>query len=118
LHGISKTEVQALLGEPSREWATHEGISYCVYKYDGGYKGSSSEASAVLFLDIISVGVTELFVLLDPDTFKPVHEKKQIAVAYDQQSRVVGVFVDFADFEDLPASGNSQERKSIPISGS
>lgn len=101
-----------------REWSSPEGIIYRVYNYDGGYKGNVSEASAILFLDIISAGLTEFIILLVPDTFKPKHEKLQLAVAYDKQDHVVGVFTDFSDFEELPKNGNPKERKPIRIKNS
>lgn len=69
----------------------------------------------MLFLDIISAGLTEFIILLDPTTFKPRHEKLQMAVAYDQDDFVIGVFTDFSDFEELPKNGNPRERKRIPI---
>jgi hypothetical protein len=116
--GISRITVQARLGDPLREWSTSEGIRYCIYIYDGGYQGNASEASAMLFLDIIGAGLPELIVLLAPDTLKPRHETKQMAVAYDQHGYVVGVFPDFSDFEELPENGNPDERKPIPINNS
>lgn len=113
--GSERPMVQLLLGKPLREWSTTAAIHYCVYAYDGGYQASASEASAVLFIDIIGAGLPELFVALDPETFKPAHEIRQMAVAYDSNDKVVGVFDDFSDFNELPANGVPSEKMTVPV---
>ena len=60
--GISKAEVEEVLGPPVRKWMTTSNICYCVYKY---------------------------VVAIDHDTLPEKRVFKKIAVSYDSQDMVV-----------------------------
>jgi hypothetical protein len=104
--GISRAEVETIVGRDAvREWTTSEGITYCVYRYDDGVPPSPSDAAAHLFMDGVSWGLWELFAV-----FKPLPEFRkiqQMAVSYDTDNRVIGVFNPFGDFDVLPADGRA-----------
>lgn len=103
--GIERSVVENLLGQPLREWTTEKKIHYCLYAYDGGRPASAGDASALLFLDVISLGLAELFISLDEDFAVRPRRESHIAVAYDSGNRVVGVFDDVGDFDVLPIDG-------------
>lgn len=103
--GITRDQVEACLGTPVRTWTTVTGVHYDIYMYDGGIPPNASDASALLFLDVISVGLTELFIQLDPTALNGPRKVTRIAVAYDSGDRVIGVFDDIGDFESLPEDG-------------
>lgn len=105
--GAERSAVQAIVGAPLREWTTVAEIRYGVYNYDGGRPGSAADASAMLFMDVITAGLFEFFMLVGTDGFDRSGLPRQMAVAYDRSERVVGVFDDFGDFEVLPADGVS-----------
>lgn len=80
--GISKAEVEEVLGPPVRKWMTTSNICYCVYKY---------------------------VVAIDHDTLPEKRVFKKIAVSYDSQDMVVGAFDHFNDFDALPLNGKSNK---------
>ena len=112
--GISREEAENVLGSPIREWVTSSNIRYCVYVYDAGIPPSASEAAAIAFLDIISLGLVELHEVTGRthlgDTSKKIGRVyNQIAVAYDTGGIIVGVFDRFGDFDVLPPDGRADK---------
>ena len=103
--GMSQADAEQILGSPIREWVTSSGVTYGVYDYDGGVPPSGSEAAANVFMDIVSVGVWELFGafghLSEP------RQREQMAVSYDQGGLVIGTFDHYGDFDVLPADGRA-----------
>lgn len=110
--GSERRAVEALLGAPLREWTTNAAIHYCVYAYDGGRPASVSDASAIFFLDVISLGLSELFISLDDDFAARPRKEIRLAVAYTPDEEVLGVFDDVGDFDILPADGVKTAGKS------
>ncbi len=108
--GISKEEAENILGAPNRQWTTSLNIRYCVYRYDAGMKLSTSDKVAVVLFDIMTLGQFSLRQVMPPNVgatrLGPIATDK-IAVAYDQNNLIVGVFDHFEDFDVLPADGRS-----------
>lgn len=102
--GISRAEVEEILGVPIRQWQSSPDTLYCLYRYDAGAPGSKSEAAAHVFMDVISLGAWELFAALD-EIQLPLHTTEQIAISYDTRNRVTGIFDRFGDFDKLPIDG-------------
>lgn len=105
--GISKAEVEEVLGSPVRKWMTPSNIYYSVYKYDAGVPPSIGDATANALMDVATLGLLELFPGLNYLSEKRV--LKKMAVAYDSQNVVVGVFDHFNDFDELPLDGKSNK---------
>jgi hypothetical protein len=105
--GMSKVDAEQILGSPIREWVTSSGVSYGIYDYDAGVPPSGSEAAANVFMDIISVGVWELFGAFGHQP--ELRKREQMAVSYDVDGLVIGTFDHFGDFDVLPADGRADK---------
>lgn len=104
--GMTRSDVDAILGAPIRGWQSPSGIRYEVYKYDPGVPPNVGEAGFFAFMDVVSLGIWEIGMLShDQPLIKP--QKKQIAISFDSEDRVLGVFPDFGDFDVLPADGRA-----------
>jgi hypothetical protein len=103
--GMSRADAEQILGSPIREWVTSSGVSYGVYDYDAGVPPSGSEAAANVFMDIVSVGVWELFGAFGHQP--ELRKREQMAVSYDVDGLVIGTFDHFGDFDVLPADGRA-----------
>ena len=114
--GLSRAAAEAVLGQPLREWVTPENIRYRVYKYDAGVPPSQSDANAYIFLNIISAGLFELYEATGvTDLSRPSRNDlrrvwRQIAIAYDADDRIVGIFDNFGDLDVLPDDGQAVSR--------
>jgi len=106
---MSRTEVERILGSPIREWNTPSGVVYRVYDYDAGVPPSTGDAAAIVFLDAISLGLSELIWAFTP--LPEFRKRDQMAVSYDGNDRVLGVFDHFGDFDVLPADGRPDGNK-------
>jgi len=113
--GLTRQEVENTLGTPEREWLTSEYIRYCVYRYDGGVPPSEGDAVTFAFLDIVSAGLFEFFEAVGESKLsKPSQDSLRrvwlkVAIAYDSNNRVVGIFDHFGDLDPLPADGRSKQ---------
>jgi hypothetical protein len=108
--GLSRSDAESILGSPVREWLTSENIRYCVYRYDGGVPPSDSDAIGYALMNAMSLGLFEFFEATGMSKLSNQYNSqrrvwRQIAVAYDNQDRIVGVFDNFGDFDVLPADG-------------
>lgn len=105
--GITREQVEALLGSPTREWSSKTGIDYCMYEYDAGYPGDNASAALWAVMDVMSLGLFELYheLGLYPDPTKGQHLKSRVIVSYDNEGTVLGVFDEFAV---LPDDGKSE----------
>ncbi len=111
--GITRAEVEAVLGKPVRSWTSPTGVYYCTYVYDSGRPPSPSGAGATLLMDIISLGLWEVLVSLDaPHTsFNDVDRTTAtVHISYDHQDIILGVF---GEFDELPPDGRSPMPKPI-----
>ena len=111
--GITRAEVEAVLGEPVRSWTSPTGVFYCTYEYDSGRPPIPSEAGACLFMDIITLGLWEAFwpAIKKDISFNEIgRTTATVLVSYDHQDIILGVF---GEFDELPLDGRSPMKKSI-----
>jgi len=111
--GISKQEAENVLGSPMREWITPQGIHYCVYSYDAGIPPSVGDAIIFAIAGIISAGLYDLYDatgLINTSKLKEGDRViENIAISYDANDTVVGVFHHLGDFDVLPDDGRSEK---------
>ena len=112
--GISKQGAEEILGSPMREWITPLDIHYCVYSYDAGIPPSVADAAAGAFFDISSVGLFELYEATGLTKLHEQHKRmfrvwEKIAISYDANDTVVGVFHHLGDFDVLPDDGRAKK---------
>ncbi len=111
--GITKVEVEAILGKPVRSWTSPTGVFYCTYEYDSGRPPIPSEAGAMLFMDIATLGLWEVFwpsIKKDISFDNIARTTATVLVSYDHQDIILGVF---GEFDELPPDGRSPIPKSI-----
>jgi len=105
--GLNKADVEEILGSPVREWLTSSSIHYCVYDYDAGVPPSSAGAAGHIFMDIATLGVWEIFgAFVGLPEFR---KRERMAISYDADDIVIGVFDHFGDFDVLPVDGCAPE---------
>lgn len=113
--GADKPSVEKIIGQPLREWTTLENVHYSVYSYESERPGSVGNAAAMAILDAFSLGLFEFMymvgILAETGEYRLFGLTKQMAVAYDHNGSVVGVFDDFSDFDELPASGGPRDKE-------
>jgi hypothetical protein len=105
--GMSKAEVERILGSPVHDWVTSAGVVYRVYAYDAGVPPSMGDATGHVFMDGATLGVWELLGAIKE--FPECRKREQMAVSYDVNGTVIGIFDHFADFEVLPADGRAEK---------
>lgn len=105
--GATRQQVEAVVGEPQREWTTRTGVRYCLYRYDAGIEPSAGGAGFVVLMDIISLGLYEAIYAVSPEKIDVREERKWLllAVSYDSQGTVMGVFRNIGQFDNLPEDG-------------
>jgi hypothetical protein len=110
--GISKQEAEEILGSPIREWITPLNIHYCVYSYDAGIPPSVADAAFFAFFGIITAGLYDLYEATGITKMNEMRERldrvtEKIAISYDANDTIVGVFGHFGDFDVLPDDGRA-----------
>jgi hypothetical protein len=108
--GMTRSQLEAIVGKSDREWTTSEGVRYRLYRYDAGIPPSADQAGANVLMDVLSVGLFELFVLADP-ALQPGHELQDLAVSYDRNDVVIGIFRKVVTSTALPADGRNPEKQ-------
>lgn len=103
--GTPRAKIESLVGAPKREWTTNAGVRYRMYRYDAGVAPSTGDASAIAFMDVISLGLSEAY--WNGDTLLGPSRQAWLAVAYDAGDRAIGVFPDVTEFENLPEDGRA-----------
>ena len=111
--GISKADVEEILGAPIRQWHSSPDTLYCLYYYDAGAPPSKAEAGAHVFMDVVSLGLWEVFGALGELELET-HTTEKIAISYDIRNRAIGLFDRFDDFDKLPIDGRSDPGKMTP----
>jgi hypothetical protein len=107
--GAGQQEIEAIVGTPVREWQSAPGIRYRLYSYDEGAPPRSGDAATMVYLDVVSIGLAEVFVAADNarggHAYKPFHVRSFLAVAYGDDDRAVGIFAGVNEFAVLPDDG-------------
>jgi hypothetical protein len=112
--GITKQEAEEILGSPIREWTTPLNIRYYVYSYDAGIPPNLGDAAAFAFLDIIGAGVLELYEVIGLTGLGKTWDRtsrvvENVAISYDANDAIVGVFDHLGDFDVLPDNGRAEK---------
>ena len=103
--GVTRAKIESIVDAPKREWTTNAGVRYRMYRYDAGVAPSGSDASAIAFIDVISLGLSEAY--WDGPTLLGPSREAWLAVSYDAEDRAIGVFPDVTEFENLPEDGRA-----------
>lgn len=108
--GMTLEQVEAVVGTSDREWYTSLGVRYRLYRYDAGIPPNKSDAGAILFLDVISLGMVEVIEAATDESFttKP-HEVHDLAVSYDHRDVAIGIFTGVDTSTVLPEDGRNLE---------
>lgn len=104
--GISRTQVEEILGRPERSWVADSGVRYSTYEFPAGIPPSPGGAVGMAVFDVLLLGMPEILFASNPD-----HEARRttgrIVISYDHQDIAIG---QFDEFDELPADGRSTER--------
>ena len=103
-------QIEAVVGTSDREWVTSLGVRYRLYRYDAGIPPDKSDAGAILFLDIISLGMVEVMEAASDGTFAGRREFRDLAISYDARDLAIGIFRDVDSARVLPEDGHNPRR--------
>lgn len=108
--GMTMEQIEAVVGKSDREWHTSQGVRYRLYSYDAGVPPSGADTGAMLFMDVISLGMFEVIEAAadQPFTTKP-HEVHDLAVSYDLRDVAIGIFTAVDTSTLLPEDGRNPE---------
>jgi hypothetical protein len=101
--GVTRAQVEERVGTPLEAWASPTGVQYCTYHYVE-YEPNLRAAAGLVVMNVLTVGVFEVYVGEGIDVS---HEQRiaTLAVSYDQNDVVLGVFPDIGERKDLPDDG-------------
>lgn len=108
--GISLEQVEAVMGKSTREWSASTGVRYRIYRYDAGAPPSKFNAFRDFMGELATLGLVSLYTaatapeMLDKRPQEE-HVMREMAVSYDSQDRVIGVFPDVDNSTVLPVDG-------------
>lgn len=105
--GMTLDQVEAVVGPSDREWFTSLGVHYRLYRYDAGIPPDKSDAGAILFLDLISLGMVEVMDAVSVGTFQGRREVHDLAVSYDLFDVALGIFTGVDTTTVLPEDGRN-----------
>lgn len=103
--GYDRIRVEAIVGKPDREWKSLVGVTYCLYKFDGGVPPSISGAALFSIMDIATLGILEYSQANHPasaDVLSGPAISKRLIISYDDMGQVLGIFDESAT---LPPDG-------------
>ena len=107
--GVMRTDVEAIIGSPLRDWESESGVIFALYEFDGGRPGDRDSASVLMLLNIASAGLLELYEATNltnvSDDLGGARRVIRIIGAY-RGEELVGMFDEFAP---LPADGVSTD---------
>jgi len=106
--GVTRANAEAILGPPVREWTSSTGIRYTTYYYDAGLPPNMPDAAAAVIMDVISVGLFELFWAIDKKPWILDHHTDVVVISNDDRAVVLGIF---DEFDELPPDGRSGPRQ-------
>src|SRR6266850_6132050 len=106
--GVTRANAEAILGPLVREWTSSTGIRYTTYYYDAGLPPNMPDAAAAVIMDVISVGLFELFWAIDKKPWILDHHTDVVVISNDDRAVVLGIF---DEFDELPPDGRSGPRQ-------
>jgi len=106
--GVTRTQAEAVLGKPQKDWISPDGVRYFTYQYDTGRPPDIPDAAGFIFMDLVTAGLWEVldaahghFVL---NKSLPRSTSARVVISYDDSDVVRGIF---GEFDTLPADGYS-----------
>jgi hypothetical protein len=107
--GSTRQQVQAVLGDPLREWVTRADVQYCLYRYDAGIEPSPMAATQTVLINIATLGLFEAIEGMKelPNDFRGPRKYQLVAVSYDSKDVALGVFYDVDEFTVFPEDGRA-----------
>ena len=101
--GATREQVEQHVGTPLQAWVTRTGVQYCTYHY-AEYEPNLRAAAGLVLLNVLSFGMFEGYV---GEGIHVSHEQRiaTLAVSYDQNDVVLGVFPDIGERKDFPDNG-------------
>ena len=109
--GMTMDQIEAVVGTSDREWYTSLGVRYRLYRYDAGIAPDKADAGAILFLDVISLGMLEVIDAVSGESLmaEP-REFHDLAVSYDDRGVAIGIFTGVNTTTVLPEDGRNLEQ--------
>jgi hypothetical protein len=101
--GATREQVEERVGTPLKAWTTPTGVQYCTYHYVE-HEPNLRAAAGLVVMNVLTFGVFEVYV---GERIDVSHEQRiaTLAVSYDQNDVVLGVFPDIGERKDLPDDG-------------
>jgi len=109
--GLSQAQVEAIVGRTTdREWTTPLGVRYRIYTYSAGVPPSVYNAIGNLAAEIATLGLMNLYAAAttgdgNVEYMDKEYVFRELAVSYDRNDRVIGVFDGIDSKTQLPADG-------------
>lgn len=106
--GVTRTQAEAVLGKPKRDWISRDGVQYFTYEYDTGRPPNISDATGFVIMDLVSLGLWEVIdaahghAVLNRSL--PPSTSARVVISYDDTDVVRGIF---GEFDALPPDGQS-----------
>ncbi|HVM79066.1 MAG TPA: hypothetical protein VMU06_08595 [Stellaceae bacterium] len=104
--GVPRDEVEAQIGAPLKEWTTSAGAHYCIYARLGDAAPDAGLAATWVAADVMTMGITEMVGAIVGHGFYERRHQQLMAVSYDRDGRVIGLFAHATEFDSLPADGH------------
>jgi len=112
--GVTAAVAREVLGAPIQEWRNPEGVTFRLYRIDGGRPARSGDAAAMAAFAVLTAGMSEfLFAFATKDDMKS-GIPSRVIVAFDRHDVVLG---SFGEFDYLPADGREPADLSRPRRG-
>jgi hypothetical protein len=105
--GVSRTEVEARLGQSKRNWTTAEGVRYSLYEFGPGVPPQPADAIMMAMFSLYTLGLVEVIHAANPPPPASEGDDFQVVVSYDANDVVLGLF---DEHETLPIDGRSDRR--------
>jgi len=106
--GVTRAKAETILGHPVRSWAS-DGMRYAIYEYYAGTPPRPSDAMAIVFLDLLFLGMPEIAFGLGRNPLPNIYGvRDRIVLSYDNRDVTRGIF---DEFDELPPDGQSGQRR-------
>lgn len=105
--GVTRAKAETILGHPVRSWAS-AGIRYATYEYYAGTPPRPSDAVAIVFLDLLTLGMPEIMDGLGRPLPNIYGIRGRMVLSYDNRDVTRGIFDEFVE---LPPDGQSGPRR-------